>query len=359
MSEERIPLFELSFPELEEFVTQTLGERRFRASQIYGWLYRSLVADFSAMHNLPQALRAKLSQVAKLGTLTPLSCLASRDGPTQKVLFQLEDGQAIESVLMLYRRRRTACISSQIGCPIGCPFCATGQSGFVRNLRTGEILEQALYFARELKAASESLTNVVFMGLGEALANYDATWKAIERLHDPTGFDLGARRLTISTAGLVPGIERLSREGIPVRLAVSLHAADDSLRDQLVPLNKKYPLQELMRACREYSRAVGRRITFEYVLIRKVNDEAAQAQKLAELLQDIPCQVNLIPLNPIPEFPHRPSPRRAVLAFQSDLARQGIPATVRLGRGLDIQAGCGQLRAQPGLSSPSPSGHNP
>jgi len=265
------------------------------------------------------------------------------------VLFSLPDGPTIESVLMHYKRRHTVCLSTQVGCPIGCPFCATGQAGFERDLSPGEIVEQVLYFARELQEAGQRLTNLVFMGMGEPLLNWEATWKAVQALTDPRRFGLGARHITISTAGFVPGIEALTREGSQVGLAISLHAANDELRERLVPLNRRYPLEVLMEACRDYVKRTGRRITFEYALIEGLNDSPSHGQELAGLLSGLLCHVNLIPLNPTAECAWRGSPKDVVLAFQRKLLKEGVPVTARIDRGLDIQAGCGQLRSRKGI----------
>ena len=338
-------LLDLTYDQLEELLA-SWGEPSYRADQLWGWMYRSLAADFEEMTNLPKGLRARLAEETLLQGLKPVAERISADGLTRKVLFALRDGQTIESVLMLYERRRTVCISTQVGCPIGCPFCATGQSGFVRNLTPGEIVEQVLYFARSLKAEGEKLTNVVLMGMGEPFLNYEATWQAIETLNHHRGFNLGARRITISTVGIVPGIERLARERLQVNLAVSLHAPTDRLRNKLVPVNRRYGLARLLAACRYYVAQTGRRISFEYALMDGVNDSREQAQRLAGLLKGLLCHVNLIPLNPTAEAPYRPSPRERVMAFQAELIRLGIRTTVRLRRGLDIEAGCGQLRAR-------------
>ncbi len=354
---EKVALLDMTSAQLAEWLA-SLGEPSFRAAQIRRWVYRSLATDFAEMSNLPKALREKLAEIACLGTMRPLREVVSKDGLTRKVLFELRDGQTIESVLMHYDKRHTVCVSTQVGCAIGCPFCATGQGGFMRNLTPGEIVEQVLHFARQLKEGVGdkgyialipyplSITNIVFMGMGEPFLNYEATWQAIETLNAPDGFGLGARRITISTVGLVPGIERLSRERLQVGLAVSLHAAEDDLRDELVPINKRYPINELMRACWDYVKRTRRRISFEYALIAGINDSLGHARKLAELLRGLLCHVNLIPLNPTAECPYRPSPRRRILAFQAELDRLGIANTLRVGRGLDIQAGCGQLRSR-------------
>lgn len=338
-------LTDLSYEQLVSWVTEQ-GEPLFRAKQLFAWIYRSLVFDFSAMTNLPLGLRQKWSERAVIQPLVPLETLTSADGLTTKLLLELPDGETIESVLMHYEGRHTVCISSQVGCALGCPFCATGQGGFKRNLSSGEIVGQVLYFARQLLAEGTAVTNVVFMGMGEPLANYEATWQAIRILNDHRGFNLGARRFTISTVGLVPGIRRMAQEGLAVGLAVSLHAANDELRNRLVPINRRYPLAELLTACREYVEHTGRRVSFEYALIQGVNDEPGQARELAHLLRGLLCHVNLIPLNPTAECTYQPSTRDRILAFRRELNRLGIANTVRLGRGIDIQAGCGQLRSR-------------
>jgi 23S rRNA (adenine2503-C2)-methyltransferase len=314
--------------------------------QLYAWLYQSLVARVDEMSNLPKRLRQRLEQMADLQRLAPLEESSSASGLTRKVLFGLPDGETIESVLMLYEGRQTVCLSTQVGCPVGCPFCATGQGGFARNLTSGEIIEQVLYFARELRDSGKRVSNVVFMGMGEPLLNYDATWQAVERLTDSRGYNLGARRFTVSTAGAVPGINRLAREGLQVGLAVSLHAPRDDLRRTLVPLARRYPLSELLSACRSYVEHTGRRVTFEYALVNDVNDSLQQARQVAHLLSGLLCHVNLIPLNPTADCPWRASTHERVLAFHGELQRLSIGSTIRQRRGLDIDAGCGQLRSR-------------
>jgi 23S rRNA (adenine2503-C2)-methyltransferase len=338
-------LLDLTCEQLKELLV-SWGEPSYRADQVWGWLYRSLATDFEEMTNLPKELRERLAEATLLQTMKPLEERVSADGLTRKVLFALRDKQTIESVLMHYEPRHTACISTQVGCALGCVFCATGQSGFVRNLTAGEIVEQVFFFARFLKAKGERLTNVVFMGMGEPLANYEATWQAVETLTHDEGFNLGARRITLSTVGLVPGIRRLAEEGTQIGLAISLHASTDELRDELVPVNRRYPLAQLMAACRHYAERTGRRISFEYALIQGINDSPEQARQLAQLLDGLLCHVNLIPLNPIAESPYQPSPLGGILAFQAELNRMKVPNTLRVERGADIQAGCGQLRCQ-------------
>ena len=344
----KVALLDLTYPELENLVL-SLGQPRYRAGQIAVWLYKHLASDFKEMHNLPLALRDRLAEVSEIGRLTPLEEITSQDGLTRKVLFSLPDGHTIESVLMHYERRHTVCLSTQVGCPIGCPFCATGQVGFERDLSPGEIVEQVLYFARELREAGQRLTNLVFMGMGEPFLNWEATWKAVRALTDPRRFGLGARHITISTAGFVPGIEALAQKASQVGLAISLHAANDELREMLVPLNRRYPLEVLIEACRDYVKRTRRRITFEYALIEGLNDSPSHVQELAGLLSGLLCHVNLIPLNPTAECGWRGSPKDVVLAFQRELLQEEVPVTVRIDRGLDIQAGCGQLRSRRGI----------
>lgn len=350
---ERMALLDLSLEELAERLAEW-GEPRFRAEQIWGWVYGALVDRAEGMTNLPAGLRARLAAEAIVDPLRALAEERSRDGRTLKVLFGLGDGATIESVLMGYDRRQTACISVQAGCAMGCTFCATGQGGLQRDLTAGEIVAQVLHLARAVRSrgaagrpargAGEELTNVVFMGMGEPLANYAATWKAVELLTDARGLGMGARRITLSTVGLVPGIVRLAGERLPVNLAVSLHAPDDELRSRLVPANRRYPLGELLEAVRGYTAATHRRVSFEYALIEGVNDSPEQARRLAGLLRGMLCHVNLIPLNPTPGAAMQPSPRERVEAFRVELAEAGVPVTVRMRRGIEIRAGCGQLR---------------
>jgi 23S rRNA (adenine2503-C2)-methyltransferase len=336
-------LLDLSFPALQAQLA-IWGEPSFRARQLWRWLYVHLATEPSQMTNLPQALRDRLGRLYRLSPLTPVAEQVSEDRLTRKALLGLADGETIESVLMEYDQRQTVCVSSQVGCPLGCTFCATGQNGFVRDLSAAEIIDQALYFARQLRGEGRSLSNIVLMGMGEPLLNYDNVWQAIETWNDHQGFNMGARKITISTSGVVPGIQRLAGEPLQVGLAVSLHAAEDALRDQLVPINTKYPLADLIAACADYVAYTRRRITVEYALIDGVNDTLEQAHQLAGILRGIDCHVNLIPLNPTPGIAYRPSPRHRVRAFQRALTERQIATTVRLRRGVDIQAGCGQLR---------------
>jgi len=350
MTPDKVNLLDLSFDDLVRMVVYW-GQPRFRATQIWRWLYHTLTNDLDEMVNLPKELRHRLGEETYVGCLDLADLTVAQDGLTEKALFQTADEHYFESVLMRYTNRNTICASSQIGCPIGCAFCATGQSGFVRNLTGGEITRQVLYFARKLREENAHVTNVVFMGMGEPLLNYDAVWRAITNLNDREGLALGARRFTISTVGIVPGIERLARESLAVGLAVSLHAPDDALRDELVSINSKYPLRQLISAASFYVQRTGRRVTFEYVLVDGVNDSDDHARRTAELLRGLLCHINLIPLNPIPGCSYRPSSPERMLRFQEILVKGRIQTTVRVRRGLEIGAGCGQLRERR-ISSP-------
>ena len=336
-------LYTLTLDELAALVTGW-GEPAFRARQIWHWLYQQLAADPAEMTSLPLALRERLRSETHIGRLTAVAVQHSADGQTEKRLFQLADGERIETVLMSYTRRNTLCISSQVGCAMGCVFCATGQMGFCRHLTAGEIVAQVFVFERELRLQGRGLTNVVFMGMGEPLHNYAASVAAVRRLMDPAGFNFGARRITISTVGVAPKIRQLAAEGLAVGLAVGLHAATDEERKRLLPAAQRWPLAEVLDAGREYTERTGRRLTFEWALIQGKNDGSEQAHALGALIQGMLCHVNLIPLNPTEAYNGQRSDLQRVKQFQQVLADYGIPNTIRLRRGIDIQAGCGQLR---------------
>ncbi len=337
-----INLYESNKSQLHDLLA-SWGEPRFRAKQIWSWLYESRVASFEAMSNLPKTLRTRLEAETTLGTLKIVTEQSSIDG-TVKRLYGLPDGQLIESVLMPYDDdRRTACISTQAGCAMGCVFCATGQMGFARHLTPTEIFEQAMFFARDLEAQGDRLSNVVLMGMGEPFHNYESSLAAIRRLIDDLG--IGARHITVSTVGLVPQILRFAEEGLQVKLAISLHAATDAERVSLLPVNKRWPLDELMDACRTYVEKTGRRVTFEWAAISKENDTPEQAHALGKLLKGMLCHVNIIPLNPTGGYMHGPSALDRVDEFIAILDEYGVSATVRVRRGIDIDAGCGQLKA--------------
>jgi 23S rRNA (adenine2503-C2)-methyltransferase len=330
---------------------EKLGEKRFRATQLFRWIHQKGAADFSAMSDLAKSLRDKLAGVAMVQPLTVISEQASTDG-TIKWLFDVGGGNAVETVFIPEDDRGTLCVSSQAGCAVGCRFCSTGHQGFSRNLTTGEIVAQ-LWFAEHhlrrrlaLAPGERAITNVVMMGMGEPLQNYSALVPALKVMLDDHGYGLSRRRVTVSTSGVVPMIDRL-RDDCPVAMAVSLHAPDDALRDNLVPLNRKYPIAELLEACNRYlDRAPRDFITFEYCMLDGVNDEPAHAQALVEISRRVPCKFNLIPFNPFPESGLKRSPRERVTAFARVLQDAGVVTTVRKTRGDDIDAACGQLAGE-------------
>jgi 23S rRNA (adenine2503-C2)-methyltransferase len=324
---------------------------RYRVDQVWQGLYEQ-GRELDELTTLPKALRARLGTKLPLA-LAPVTESVSDGGDTVKWLWQLADGTRIETVLMHYgpgggegagSERSTVCVSTQAGCAMGCSFCATGQAGFDRHLAVGEIVEQVVRARRHAQdTRGRRLSNVVFMGMGEPLANYDRMWGAVERLHG--GLGISARHLTVSTVGLIPGIRRLATADLPVNLAVSLHAANDALRNELVPINRRYPLADLATACHEYLARKNRRLSFEWALIDGVNDRAADARELAAYARDLRAHVNLIPLNPTPGYATRGTPPAGVTAFRDRLRHLGANATVRQNRGTDIDAACGQLRA--------------
>ena len=320
------------------------GEPAYRARQVWEGLYQH-GTEPGALTTLPRSLRERLAAEPALAPALRLDAVVHADGDeTVKWRWALQDGRMIETVLMHYPQRSTVCVSSQAGCAMACGFCATGQAGFQRNLTAGEVVEQVVRAGTEARRHGRRLSNVVFMGMGEPMANYDRVWSAVERLHTDVG--LSARHLTISTIGIVPGIRRLAEATLPVNLAVSLHAADDTLRDELVPANRRYPLAALMEACHAWVDAKGRRLSFEWALIAGVNDRPADAARLADLARDVRAHVNLIPLNPTPGFSTRGTPPAGVRAFCDLLTSFGVNATVRHNRGTDIDAACGQLAAR-------------
>ncbi len=338
----KILIYDVDLEQLTQIV-KSWGEPAYRAKQIWQGLYQQFWNTAEQFTTLPQSIRSKIDNEFEFVHLVPQQVLHSSDGETKKTLFILPDQKAIEAVLMWYDRRRTLCISTQAGCAMGCVFCATGQMGFKRNLSSGEIVEQVLYYARMLKEEGEQVTNIVLMGMGEPFHNYEATMAAIDRLNHPDGMNLGARRFTISTVGLIPMIQRFAQEKRQVNLAISLHGSNNELRSSMMPVNKKYPIEDLIQACRDYVAITNRRITFEWALIENVNDTVPVAQELAQHLKGLLCHVNLIPLNPTTQYSGKGSTRQRAEAFKAELEKQGIPCTIRMRRGIDIQAGCGQL----------------
>jgi len=399
-------IYDLSLPDLTSLLAEW-GEPAYRARQIWQGLYQHFYNSPDQFTNLPLSLRTKLAENLQFSALTPTSQLASSDKQTIKTLFRLYDDLTIEAILMRYsdpassgtendqgptssetengrepassgtendqgptssetengrepassgaqrsrdaalrgkkQGRRTLCISTQVGCAMGCVFCATGQMGFKRHLSSGEIVAQVMYYARLLREQGETVTNVVAMGMGEPFHNYDNTMAAIDLLNDSNGYNFGARRFTVSTVGLVPAIRRFTEERRQVNLAISLHAVDDELRSSMLPVNKKYGVDEVLAACRGYAVKTGRRVTFEWALIRDVNDTLEQARRLANRLRGLLCHVNIIPLNPTLGYPGRPTTRQRAKKFKEILEQAGVACTIRLRRGIEIRAGCGQL----------------
>ncbi len=326
------------------------GEARYRVDQVWRALYEQMIEP-AEMTTLPKALRARVATALPMA-LEPLAESVSDKGTTIKWLWGLDGGARVETVLMLYPDRATVCVSSQAGCAMACGFCATGQAGFERHLTTGEIVEQVVRATQRSRSTGRRVSNIVFMGMGEPFANYDRTWQAVERMHDEMG--ISARHITLSTVGITPGIRRLATESLPVNLAVSLHAANDTLRDELVPINRRYPLDEVVAACRVWTASRNRRLSFEWALIDGINDRPRDAAELAEIARPLRAHVNLIPLNPTPGWPTRGTPRAGVVAFRDRLRALGVNATVRANRGADIDAACGQLAASasPTVSRP-------
>jgi 23S rRNA (adenine2503-C2)-methyltransferase len=338
-------LYDLTLPQLEARLVER-GFPRYRARQVWGWTYRQLVADYEAMRNVPADVRQTLADTLPLSLLTPVRTLTADDGETIKTLFSTGDGQLLETVLMLYPDRATVCVSCQVGCAVGCAFCATGLMGLTRNLSTGEMVAQVVDAAREARQRGRTLTNIVMMGMGEPLQNYAETMRFIEIVNDQDGLGIGARRITVSTSGVVPRIEALAGEPYQVNLAVSLHAPNDALRSRLVPINDRYPIAVLLEAVDRYIAKTGRRVSFEYALMRGINDSDEIATELAALLRGRLCHVNIIPLNPVDVLPYERPDAAGIERFAGILQAAGIPTTVRYSRGLDIDAACGQLRVK-------------
>ncbi|MCX7975263.1 MAG: 23S rRNA (adenine(2503)-C(2))-methyltransferase RlmN [Candidatus Aminicenantes bacterium] len=329
---------DLSLAELSREV-EALGEPSYRARQIFKWIYQKGLDDWKEATDLPLFLRKQLGAHFDLRPFDLETCYQSRDG-TQKFVFRLKDNNFIETVLIPSGERRTLCLSTQVGCKFGCLFCASGLPGFIRHLSPGEITGQILFIRHDLEL---SLTNFVFMGMGEPLDNFPSLAKAIEIMNSPEGLGIAARRITVSTCGVVPGIKKLKDLGLQVNLSLSLHAPNDELRRRLVPLAKKYSLEEVLSACEEYAEASGRIITLEYVLINGVNNSLKEATQLAKIAHRLRAKINLIPYSPVPGQPFQRPDRQDVEAFKKWLKDMGAKVTVRLSKGLDIQAACGQL----------------
>jgi len=330
----------LNLTELEELL-RSWRSNSYHAKQIFSWIYQKGARDFDQMSDLPLDLRKRLKENFYLFGFNLTKLLSSRDG-TEKFLFTLKDKNFIEAVSIPTEGRITGCISTQVGCKFSCYFCASGLLGFKRDLSCGEILEEVLYLKDNSK--NKKITHLVFMGTGEPLDNYDHVLAAIRIINSPYAFNIGARRITISTCGIIPAIKKLSRERLQIELSISLHAADDKTRSQLLPINKKYPLPGLMAACREYIKNTDRQITFEYVLIKNINSALPDARNLSKIIRGLNCKVNLIPCNTIEEFKVEPPNKLEILLFKDYLLKAGVNVTLRRPRGQDIEAACGQLR---------------
>jgi 23S rRNA (adenine2503-C2)-methyltransferase len=342
-------LLELTPAEIVDLV-RGWGEPAYRGRQVAGWVHQKGVRDFEAMTNLPRSLRTRLAAEAVVAVPEVTRRLASRDG-SEKLVLRLADGRTVQAVLMPDDDRLTLCVSTQVGCGFGCAFCLTGTMGLVRNLTAGEIVGQ-LFAARALLRADQRLTHIVYMGMGEPLANYAATVRSLRILTDPEGFAVSPRRITVSTVGLVQGIERLARENLRVNLAISLHAPTDEVRSRLMPVNRGWGLDELLAACRRFPLPVRQRITFEYVLLDGINDSVQQARQLARRLSGLRAKVNLIPFNAWEGSAFRRPPAERIAAFQRVLLDAGITATIRWSKGEDVGAACGQLRTAERRSEP-------
>lgn len=340
-------VYDLTLPQLTQLLADW-GYSAYHAEQLWQAIYHDLLVSFDQMGMLRPDLRQQLQTKMVLPQLSTQIETHSSDGYTQKYLLALPDLEAIETVLMYFTGRATACVSTQVGCAMGCVFCATGQMGFTRHLTAGEIVAQILHVMRHLQTKGERLRNIVLMGMGEPLHNYDHTMTAINILTDHKGLAIAPKHITLSTVGVVPAIRRLADDGVPVRLAVSLHGATDEERQALVPPAKRWPLSELMDACRYYSAKRNRHIFFEWTLIEGENDTPEQAHRLGQLLQGMEAHVNLIPLNPTDGYGGRPTAQTAVKQFQAILHQYDLPSTVRQRRGIDIAAGCGQLANKEG-----------
>lgn len=337
---EKIDIKSLSFPELEQLLAG-MGEKPYRAGQVYGWLHQKLVTGFGQMGNLPRKLRERLEESCFLAVLETAEVKVSQIDHTCKYLFRLADGNVIESVKMEYHHGSSACISSQVGCRMGCKFCASTLDGLERNLTASEMLEQVY---RIQEQGGGRVSHIVIMGSGEPFDNYENVVRFLRLVSDVRGLNISLRNITVSTCGIVPGIRRFAGEGLPVTLALSLHAPNDKVRQTLMPVAKRYPLEEVLAACGEYFEKTGRRLTFEYSLVKGVNDNPGEAAALAKLLKGLHGHVNLIPVNPVREREFIRSDKKAIHEFKGILERAGIAVTIRREMGQDIQGACGQLR---------------
>ena len=340
-----LSLYDLTLSELTDWMREH-KQPAYRAKQVFAFAYQQLVENYDGMTNLPGPLRELLATELPITAMHPVNAVENSNRDTLKTLFQTATGDLVETVLMLYESRATVCVSCQVGCAVGCAFCATGLMGLDRNLTTGEMVQQTVAAARGARTRDRNLTNLVMMGMGEPFHNYPATIKMLGILNDPAGFGMGARRMTISTSGVVPFIDKLADEPMQINLAVSLHAPNDELRSQLVPINRKHPIAELMTALDNYTEKTGRRISFEYALMSGINDSDEIADEFARLIRGRLCHVNIIPLNPVSVLPYERPTAERIDRFAELVGKNGTPVTVRYSRGVDISAACGQLRVE-------------
>ena len=344
MRTEKVNLKSLSLDELTDFVIN-LKEKKFKARQLFKWIYNKGISDFEEMTDISKTLRSKLNEIAFIGEIKKVKSIKSEDQSTEKFLFELEDKEKIESVLIREKDRITICISTQVGCPLNCTFCATGKMGFKRNLNSGEIVDQIIQIKKYLKR-DEKITHIVIMGMGEPLLNYENTLKVIKIIHSELGLGFAARKITLSTSGIIPRIYQLAEEGLKIKLAISLNAPNDKIRNILMPINKKYPIKELLKSAKFYAQKTDQRMTFEYVLIKDINDSKKDALELAKSVQGIPCKINLIAYNKVSGLPFEKPDEKKVIEFRDILYPRCPAVTIRKSKGEDIQAACGQLRAK-------------
>ena len=340
MTDPKPAILSLSAADLEAWLVAN-NAPAYRRRQVWGWIARG--AAFDEMHDIPKSLRTDLARDFRSTSLRTITSSEADRALTSKTLYELDGGHSVEAVVMRYADRSTLCISSQAGCPIGCPFCATGKFPFGRNLKAHEIVEQATDAARRLAGEGRRLSHVVFMGMGEPMANYQAVIESVRRIADPELLGISPRRIVVSTSGLIPRIEQMAAEKLPVTLAISLHAARDELRNVLVPINRKYPVEDLVKAAQGYGQATGRRVSYEWVLLAGVNDTERDAKELGRLLRRKLAHVNLIPFNPVEDTPYRAPDRTSIRRFKELVEGQGLNVTVRDTRGREADAACGQL----------------
>ncbi|PLT34258.1 23S rRNA (adenine(2503)-C(2))-methyltransferase RlmN [Bacillus sp. V5-8f] len=337
-------IYSLELHEIKEWLTEN-GEKPFRGEQIFEWLYKKRVKSFEDMSNLSKSLREKLEDQFTITTLNTLIQQTSKDG-TIKFLFELHDGSSIETVLMRHDYGNSVCVTTQVGCRIGCTFCASTLGGLKRNLEAGEIVAQVVKVQQALDETDERVSSVVIMGIGEPFDNYEEMMSFLKNINHEKGLNIGARHITVSTSGIIPKIYKFADESLQINFAISLHAPNSELRTKLMPINRAYKLPDLIEAVKYYTEKTGRRISFEYGLFGGENDQVEHAEQLAELIKDIKCHVNLIPVNYVPERNYVRTPREQIFAFEKTLKKRGINVTIRREQGHDIDAACGQLRAK-------------